>query len=560
MVEARLRQVHRGHAGRWTAAAALLSGAVTVLAACGGGATGGSAPESSATPGSGTVSSAPVIRGAVDAATACTPTTTSICAVPGANPNEVNVSWVGSGTGFIVQYQKPGSSSYRNPAGSCAMLTTTVSAALQCTATSVPTGTNKFRVATYRNGGAGAYSSLKSVNVIGAPGAPVIGAATVTGSTTATVAFTAPTSNGNATITKYTATSSPGGITGTLSQSDSGTINVTGLSAGTSYTFTVTATNTTGLASVASNPSGSVTTMGVPVIGAAIVTGATTATVAFTAPTLNGGSEITKYTATSSPAGGSGTLEQAGDGTIPVSGLTAGTSYTFTVTATNAAGLTSGASAPSGSVTTNGAPGAPVIGAATTTATNNVDVAFTAPASNGGATITKYTATSSPEGITGIVEQSGSGTITVKGLTSGTSYTFTVTATNAEGLTSVASAPSNSVTIQVPGAPAITNIENYTWSDCVRMKVTIGKPTSDGGSPITKYTVMLDFNNGGTKTAYSYPAADATSGTVNWNDLPAAQGAKLTVTATNAFGVSTASPESATTTKNQPTGPTRNCS
>jgi hypothetical protein len=92
------------------------------------------------------------------------------------------------------------------------------------------------------------------------------------------------------------------------------------------------------------------------------------------------------------------------------------------------------------------------------------------------------------------------------------------------------------------------------------MKVTVGKPTSDGGSPITKYTVMLDFDNGGTKTAYSYPAADATSGTVNWNDLPAAQGAKLTVTATNAFGVSTASPELATTTRNQPTGPTRNCS
>ena len=465
MVEARLRQAHRGHAGRWTAAAALLAGAVTVLAACGGGATGGSAPEGSATSGSGTVSSAPVIRGAVDAATACTPTTTSICAVPGANPNEVNVSWVGSGTGFIVQYQKPGSSSYRNPAGSCAMVTTTVSAALQCTATSVPTGTNKFRVATYRNGGAGAYSSLKSVNVIGAPGAPMIGAATVTGSTTAKVAFTAPTSNGNATITKYTATSSPAGGSGTLEQSDSGTINVTGLTAGTSYTFTVTATNTTGLASVASNPSGPITTMGVPVIGAATVTGSTTASVAFTAPTLNGGSEITKYTATSSPAGGSGTLEQAGDGTIPVSGLTAGTSYTFTVTATNT-----------------------------------------------------------------------------------------------EGLTSLESAPSNSVTIQVPGAPVITKVENYTWSDCVRMKVTIGKPTSDGGSPITKYTVMLNFINGGTKTAYSYPSADATSGTVNWNDLPAAQGAKLTVTATNAFGVSTASPESATTTKNQPTGPTRNCS
>ena len=396
------------------------------------------------------------------------PTSVKPCAVAGANPGEVLVTWIGSGTGFSVQYMRPGGGSYRNPSGTCNLASTYVSAALTCTATSVPVGTNKFRVATYRNTVTGAWSQLASVIVPGAPGAPVIGAATVTGSTTATVAFTAPTPNGGATITKYTATSSP--------------------------------------------------------------------------------------------AGGSGTLEQAGDGTINVTGLTAGTSYTFTVTATNTAGLTSASSAPSGSVTTIGVPGAPVIGAATKTNTNHVNVAFTAPTSNGGSPITKYTATSNPDGITGTVEQAGSGTITVMGLTSGTSYTFTVTATNTEGLTSLASAPSNSVTIQVPGAPVITKVENYTWSDCVRMKVTIGKPTSDGGSPITKYTVMLNFNNGGTKTAYSYPSADATSGTVNWNDLPPAQGAKLTVTATNEFGVSTASTESETRTSNQPTGPTRNCS
>jgi len=98
------------------------------------------------------------------------------------------------------------------------------------------------------------------------PGAPTIGTATATGSTTATVAFTAPAIDGGSTITSYTATSSPGGITGTLNQAGSGTISITGLSGGTSYTFTVTATNAvgTGPASAASN---SITT--VPVIGQA---------------------------------------------------------------------------------------------------------------------------------------------------------------------------------------------------------------------------------------------------------------------------------------------------
>jgi hypothetical protein len=98
------------------------------------------------------------------------------------------------------------------------------------------------------------------------PGAPTIGTATSTGSTTATVAFTQPASNGGATITSYTATSSPSGITGTLSQAGSGTITVTGLAGATSYTFTVTATNSAGT-SAASAASNSITT--IPVVGQA---------------------------------------------------------------------------------------------------------------------------------------------------------------------------------------------------------------------------------------------------------------------------------------------------
>jgi len=88
-----------------------------------------------------------------------------------------------------------------------------------------------------------------------------------------------------------------------------------------------------------------------PTIGTATATGATTANVTFTAPTNNGGANITSYTATSSPGGITGTLNQAGSGTITVTGLTASTSYTFTVTATNSVG-TSAASESSNSTTT----------------------------------------------------------------------------------------------------------------------------------------------------------------------------------------------------------------
>ena len=93
------------------------------------------------------------------------------------------------------------------------------------------------------------------------------------------------------------------------------------------------------------------TVPGAPTIGTATATSDTTATVTFTAPASDGGATITTYTATSSPAGGTGTLNQAGSGTINVTGLTDNTSYTFTVTATNIAG-TSSPSASSNSITT----------------------------------------------------------------------------------------------------------------------------------------------------------------------------------------------------------------
>ena len=87
------------------------------------------------------------------------------------------------------------------------------------------------------------------------PDAPTVGTATSTGSNTATVSFTAPTYTGTSTITSYRIVSSPAGGSGNLSQAGSGTINVTGLTDATTYTFTVIATNASGdsLASASSN-------------------------------------------------------------------------------------------------------------------------------------------------------------------------------------------------------------------------------------------------------------------------------------------------------------------
>lgn len=185
------------------------------------------------------------------------------------------------------------------------------------------------------------------------PGAPTSVTATSTGATTANVSFTAPTSDGGATITSYTATSSPGGITGTISPAGSGTIAMTGLTAGTSYTFTLTATNSAGTGS-ASSASNAITTVGAPSAPTSVVataTGKRSATVSFAAPASNNGSAVTSYTATSTPGGITKTLTQATGGTFTFDGLQPGTAYTFAVTATNAIGTSAAATSNSATTT-----------------------------------------------------------------------------------------------------------------------------------------------------------------------------------------------------------------
>ena len=359
----------------------------------------------------------------------------------------------------------------------------------------------------------------------------------VAGSLQATVSWAAPASDGGAAITSYTVTSNPGGVT--TATIGATTATVIGLSNGTSYTFTVTATNVIG-EGPASTPSTPVTLATVPAEPTATTAfrGNQQVAVSWTPPASDGGAAITGYRVISYPGGV--TAATTGPANATVNGLTNGTSYTFTVAAINAIGE-GPASSPSAPVTPATVPDAPT-SVASIRGNAQAVVSWTPPTSDGGAAITTYTVTSNPGGLTATT--TGATTITMSGLTNGTSYTFTAAATNAIG-EGAASTPSNAVTpVTVPDAPtSVTAIRGN-----AQATVSWTPPTSDGGATITTYTVI---SNPGSFTA----TTSATIATVN--GLTNGTSYTFTVTATSANGTGPAStPSNAVTPATIPDAPT----
>lgn len=206
--------------------------------------------------------------------------------------------------------------------------------------------------------------------------------------------------------------------------------------------------------------------------------GAITGTVVVTPSDGGGGGTFTPTTVSISSGTPTGTFTYT-----PASAGTKTISVTNNGSLTNPSSISLVASSP---VTV---PGAPTIGTATAGNTS-ASITFTAPASNGGAAITGYTVTSSPGGITGT---GASSPITVSGLTNGTAYTFSVTATNSVG-TGPASAASNSVT------PSATNLYNqanilfspYNWN------------VQSGFAAAVNVGAYLKFNFGGSSCALAF--------------------------------------------------------
>ena len=216
----------------------------------------------------------------------------------------------------------------------------------------------------------------------------------------------------------------------------------------------------------------------------------------------SGGAEVTGYEY-EQDVSGRWISTGSTDTTTTVTGLTNGQSYTFRVRAVNSAGA-SAASIASASVTPATVPGAPT-GLSATVSDQRVDLIWTAPASNGGQSITDYE-----------YEQGGSGTwistggtatsYMVRNLTNGQPYRFRVRALNSVGAGAASAASPNITPATEPGAP--TGL-SATVSD-QEVDLIWTAPASNGGAMILRYEYELDFSGTWTSTGGTAPSYTVT--------------------------------------------------
>ncbi len=276
---------------------------------------------------------------------------------------------------------------------------------------------------------------------------------------------------------------------GTITNGPGRTATVTGLEPSTRYTVTV----------VASNAGGDVTERDRATTLDPDPIAPTAFTVSATAPDANsvdlswtnaGGTPAATYAITVDPD--AGTITNGAGRTARVTGLTSGITYTFTVTATNAAGSTSD----SATARPAGGPAAPARPTVTAVSDTELSVSWTAP-DNNGSVISGYeiNVVRNSKGEARPTVAPSPTNATVGGLVPGGTYIVQVIAVS--NLGNSESSFSTAVTLfDTPGQPTgvnsardavVVNSATVSWTP----------PADDGGSPLTGHVVTLTPDNGG---------------------------------------------------------------
>jgi uncharacterized protein YhjY with autotransporter beta-barrel domain len=344
----------------------------------------------------------------------------------------------------------------------------------------------------------------------GVPTAPSIGLATA-GNAQASIAFGPPTSANGAFISGYTMTSTPGGFTGSGGSSP---IIVTGLANGTAYTFSVTARNSVGTGA-ASSASNSVTPLGPPTISGISPSSGTSS--GGTNVTITG-TNLTGATAVSFGATGGTIATPSANGTTMVVTTPAHAAGTVDVTVTGPGGTSAAAIADQFTFMAPNPTATQAIASKTLTQGNS-GAAFTPVTGGGGTTPLAYSV--SPTLPAGLTLSPTTGAITGSPSVTSTATTYTVTVTDANSLTAMAT-----FSLTVNGAVVATQAVASTSLTQNHLATSFTPVTGSGGTGTLSYSVSPTLPAG--------LSLSPTTGQVSGNPTATSAATTYTVTVTDA--------------------------
>jgi hypothetical protein len=275
--------------------------------------------------------------------------------------------------------------------------------------------------------------------------------------------------------------------------------------------------------------------------------GYTFADISFSAPANNGGKPITLYTVTVATFAGGiytplGTVFNgtSSPGTIRATGLTSGTTYFFSVYATNVIGIGTATPYANSYLTLPvppTAPGVPTNIQAVENAGPRLSITWAAPTYDGGTTITGYRAEvgTATAGFSTVFDSGLLGTSTfswnVSSPIRGTTYYYRVSAINSVGTTTSNYLNSSIRINSVPDNPIITNVVKVReQTGYIYHSVYFNVPYN-GGSPITEYIIV---HKGSQHVSYGQSSPMQS----NFSNIFRGNTSGFTIWCTNAFGSS----------------------
>ena len=392
--------------------------------------------------------------------------------------------------------------------------------------------TRHYRVSAINSAGTGKPSNVASATTketgTTVPGAPTDLTATARGQSRIDLAWAAPSSDGGSPVTGYQVEVSVNAGTAwtvLVSNTNSSTTNYsqTGLSAATTRHYRVSAINAEGTGPV-SNVASTRTGAGVPGAPSGLVAarkGQSQIDLIWTAPSDDGGSEVTGYRIEFSKNGGQSWLVLVNNTasaatTYSDTGLSPGTSRHYRVSAINAEGTgpASNIAHASAGITT---PGAPTNLTAAAQGQTRIALFWAAPSDSGGAAVTGYRIEVSENAGLGwgvLVQNTGSTSTTHShtGLAAGTTRHYRVSAINAAGIGPASNVAQATTGASAPDAPTELKAKANGTS---QIDLSWTAPANDGGSPIIGYRIQassdqepgwftLADNTGSPATLYSH--------------------------------------------------------